>query len=791
MVRPTRPKDIKPKAEGSQSSEPSGGGFDSNKLIMVNTITTVLICVLFIGGNYFVQDKLLSSKLQHIQTETPDGEEQEGASTGPKTPDPGISQIEREITMLLGAHQASEQRLAALEAHITAMAAAPVPAAAEPVDANLINEIMQLKDAMEANAKYDENLSLQIQNITAYMEQLARSQDGLVQMSAAIDEISHIKASVATISHAVETLKWQFDQLQAQGVQAEPSQVPAPPPVNTEIIDHKINEALDLFSQMAKESSEAHDTNLQETIGKLSALESSVQAIQAMVNERLEHAPAAAAVDTAPLDQGIDELRQKTSTIENLLLELQARVHETPQQGPAGEAKGSEALIAGLEEQRSRAEQYQREFQNLKSSIDATYSLYETMKKNIDNSKSITDEQMERINSTAALIHFIEEKTGGVKGLPSSDSPIKRQFESDIRTELNFSLKDLLDVMIQHNATVLHIRKDSAPTVRVDGELIPVGDIVLKAEDCAHLLLPLITREQQRQLIHKEELSFSHLHGNCSFVFDVFIQRSSIGIIIKMHPTAIPTLNELHIPEPLRRYLSNQKGGLIIVSGMPDSGKTTVAASIIDHLNTNNKLHIVTLESPLEFSHIDKMSLVTQRELGVDFASISHAIRQSLSKDIDVMFISELNTPEILMNALFAADSGCLVISTIASPDAVRTIEKIIDTFGGEEKRKAQILLSRTLKLVISTRMLNAETGSGKIPALEILLNNHEISKLIAQSRFNAILPLIDQGSKDSMRTFSQAITQLLENGTITEDEAQKHLSELTNSSQLEMAAAK
>jgi|GEM_PF-1857496 len=578
------------------------------------------------------------------------------------------------------------------------------------------------------------NLKSQVEKITDHMGELVHSRDGLMDVNKNVmtffeEELPKLKETVHSNASKFTEFKTEIENLAKKVTEAPVKAVDGKAGMAEDVIDKKSNEAIKAVEAMAKEMKSKADTGIHN-------LETEILNI----SEQLEMMKKAKPAST----QGADTTELK----------------------------------AHLEEVKAKSESVHDELRSFKSEMASALSQLKDLSRGGTEVKAPSDDQLAHLNATAKLINFIEDKVGAISVTGTAETPLHKLLEAGKQSDLYFTMNNLLEVMINHKAPVLHLRKDAPPLVRVEGELIPVGDKLLTDKDCAYLVHPYLTREHLKALLNREEINFSIYHKKSLFRFNVFIHRSSVGVTVKMHPQEIPIFSDLTLPEELKKS-PIPSNGLILIAGPSGSGKSTIAASLIDHINSTLKMHIVTLESPIEFIHKDKLSLITQRELRNDFHFTNMAFLQSLKKDPDLVFVSELNDPEVLMNALVAANSGHLVISTINSFDAVGAIENIVETYTGEARRRIQILLARGLRYILGTRIIDSQGGENKVYALEALVNNKDIAKLITFNNVDAIYTYMEENKTQGTRTLPQAITALYESGIISEDDFHKQKEEL------------
>lgn len=361
----------------------------------------------------------------------------------------------------------------------------------------------------------------------------------------------------------------------------------------------------------------------------------------------------------------------------------------------------------------------------------------------------------------------------------SENVPINIYDNPKPENDLGFELDDLLQVMIKHQASDLHLKGGAPPTVRLEGDLVPVGAEILSDKDCTYLVVSGIPKHLRSRFLEQKDIDFAYSIPEARFRVNAFLQKGSVSASYRMLKTEIPSIENLRLPTVIKK-LASINNGLLLVTGPAGSGKSTTLASIVDYLNTTSKLHIVTVEDPIEYVHTDKMSLVTQREIGTDTPSFLDALRSSLRQDPNVILIGEMRDPDTIFTATIAAETGHLVMSTLHTPNTVQAIQRIIDVFSGEQQKQFRLLLSSTLKGVISQRLLTRQDGTGRVPAVEIMVVTPTISSLIADSKLSEIYPLMVEGKGEGMQTFTQSLTELVEAGIISKEDALYHAEQRT-----------
>ncbi len=334
---------------------------------------------------------------------------------------------------------------------------------------------------------------------------------------------------------------------------------------------------------------------------------------------------------------------------------------------------------------------------------------------------------------------------------------------------------ELLKKAHSMNASDLHIKVGSPPVLRIDGELTPLtSESRFSPEDVVKVVYSVLTNEQKEIFKREKDIDFAYGVPRVGrFRCNVFIQRGSLGIVFRVIPMRIPTIEELHLPDIIKK-ISMEQRGLILVTGTTGSGKTTTLASMIDLINTNRTAHILTIEDPIEYTHRDKRSIVNQREIGSDTDSFSKSLRQALRQDPDVILVGEMRDFETIQTALVAAETGHLVLSTLHTTDATETVNRIIAVFPPYQHKQVRIQLASVLKAIISMRLIPKADGNGRVPAVEVLVATVTIKDCILDPDKTKMIPdVIAQGTLHyGMQTFDQSLFHLFKSGLITYEEA-------------------
>lgn len=333
-----------------------------------------------------------------------------------------------------------------------------------------------------------------------------------------------------------------------------------------------------------------------------------------------------------------------------------------------------------------------------------------------------------------------------------------------------FRLRAILEEMVRRNASDLHLKVGRPPVVRLFGELVELDFPILRAEDlrrCAEQLLPA---EDRQRFAEQREIDFAvGVQGLGRFRANLFHQRGTLSFAFRAIPFEIPSLGDLDLPAALQQIALNPRG-LVLVTGITGSGKSTTLAAMLRHINEQRAVNIVTIEDPIEFLHRDKRALVSQREVGTDTHSFHEALRHVVRQDPDVIMLGEIRDQTSMDTALKAANTGHFVLSTLHTTDAPRTISRVISFFPPHEHQEIRALLADALRAVISMRLLPRAGGRGRVPALEIMINTAAIAEQIrAGDQLHLLTDLISEGrGQYGMQTFDQSLMDLFRTGAIS-----------------------
>ncbi|UNK16086.1 type IV pilus twitching motility protein PilT [Paenibacillus sp. N3/727] len=342
------------------------------------------------------------------------------------------------------------------------------------------------------------------------------------------------------------------------------------------------------------------------------------------------------------------------------------------------------------------------------------------------------------------------------------------------------SLEQLLRIAFESKASDLHLTVDVPPIVRIHGELKQHGEDKLTPEDTVKMAKSLMTKEQWDVFQEKRELDFSFgIRDLTRFRVNVYHQRSNVGIALRLIPTEIPELDNLHVPEVLRQ-LSTKAQGLILITGPTGSGKSTTLASLLNDMNQKMRKHIITLEDPIEYLHNNRYSVINQREIGYDSHSFANGLRAALRQDPDVILVGELRDLETISIAITAAETGHLVLGTLHTPNAPATIDRILDVFPPNQQGQIRIQLASVLIGILSQRLFPTMDNRGRHVATELLINNHAIANLIRNEKVHQIFNFMQTGKSYGMHTLEMSMNELIEKRIITREVAAPYFREMS-----------
>ncbi len=336
---------------------------------------------------------------------------------------------------------------------------------------------------------------------------------------------------------------------------------------------------------------------------------------------------------------------------------------------------------------------------------------------------------------------------------------------------MSYEMNDLLEIVVEQNASDLHLQVGQAPTLRLGGSMTPVDGPDLTPEDTENLMLSITpdAHVQQVKLNGGTDFGFAY-QDKARFRVSVLKAKGNYGLVLRQIPNKMYSLREIGLPDKIKELLYRPRG-LVIVTGPTGSGKSTTLASMINYINENREGHIITIEDPIEYYHNHKRCIVTQREVGVDVPNFAEAIRRALRQDPDVILVGEMRDLETIEAAISAAETGHLVFATLHTNGSAKTIDRIVDAFPANMKDMIRTQLSSSIQAVIS-QVLCKKIGGGRIAALEIMINTTSIASLIRENKTFRINSDIQTGAALGMITLDTHLMSLVNRELVSADEA-------------------
>ncbi len=337
----------------------------------------------------------------------------------------------------------------------------------------------------------------------------------------------------------------------------------------------------------------------------------------------------------------------------------------------------------------------------------------------------------------------------------------------------SFSLQQLLKVMVEKGASDLHITAGSPPLLRIDGHIIPLKLPALTPSQTKALAYEKLTEEQKIVFEKKNELDFAFsMKRMARFRGNLFVQRGCVSAVYRFIPYQVMTFDELGLP-PILAELCTKAKGLILITGATGSGKSTTLAAMLDKINKEQRLHIMTIEDPIEYVHVHQRSIINQREVGADTESFTTALKYALRQDPDVVLLGEMRDLETVEAALTIAETGHLVLATLHTNSAVQSINRVIDVFSPHQQGQVRAQLSFTLVAVCTQVLLPNAKGPGRALALEVMVPNAAIRNLIREDKLHQIYSQMQMGQSGSgMQTMNQSLHDLYMRGVISGEDA-------------------
>lgn len=339
---------------------------------------------------------------------------------------------------------------------------------------------------------------------------------------------------------------------------------------------------------------------------------------------------------------------------------------------------------------------------------------------------------------------------------------------------MSTGVKDYLRMLVDKKGSDMFFRMGGTVHFRINGQVLAVSDEVITMEDTDKAIKELLSDEMMKFFKQNMDLDFAFYLPDIDHRFrvSIFMQRNWPSIVVRNIPPVIETMESLNLPADVLKRLAHESRGMILLTGTMGSGKSTTIASMIEHINMTAHKHILTIEEPIEVTFKDKESIINQRELGKDVGSYPIALRAFTLQSPDVIYIGNIRDYETMSAALTAAETGVLVLSTLHTVNASRTVERIINFFPPHQHQQARTQLSSLLKGVISQRLVPLKDGSGRVPACEVMLLSPTISRLMREGKSWEMTQYIEDGAVFGMQSFNQSLMKLIKDGKITEEDA-------------------
>lgn len=331
--------------------------------------------------------------------------------------------------------------------------------------------------------------------------------------------------------------------------------------------------------------------------------------------------------------------------------------------------------------------------------------------------------------------------------------------------------------MKQQNASDLHLSSGSAPYLRIHGEMVKLNYREVSHETCQSLIFQILTEKQRELFAENWELDLSYpLPEVGRFRVNVFMQRNGVAAVFRLIPEKVQTVEELGLPEQLLDLIDVSEG-LVLVTGPTGSGKSTTLAALIHSINMNERAHVITIEDPIEFVHRNGQALISQREVSSHTKSFHAALRAALREDPDIILVGEMRDLETISLAVTAAETGHLVLATLHTNSAIKTVDRIIDVFPESQQGQIRVMLSESLRGIVAQALLPTADGEGRVPVTEVLVNVPAVANLIREGKTHQINSVMQTGRSFGMVTFEGAVNELMRKGIVAKDVGNSFLS--------------
>lgn len=341
-------------------------------------------------------------------------------------------------------------------------------------------------------------------------------------------------------------------------------------------------------------------------------------------------------------------------------------------------------------------------------------------------------------------------------------------------------LDKIFRTAVQYKASDIYITTGTKPILRINGDLVAIEEHTILSKKIAEdYISEILTDKQKEEFARNLDLDFSlDVPGISRFRVNLFVQRKGIGADFRVIPESVHTIDELGLPDQLRR-ISQSPGGLVLVTGSTGSGKSTTLAAMINEINQGPiAKHIITIEDPIEYVHENVKSIIDQREVGTHTLSFQNALRSALREDPDVVMVGEMRDLETISLALTAAETGHLVFASLHTNGAATSVDRIIDAFPTNQQNQIRQQLAASLQAIVWQSLMKTRDGNGRVAGLEIMINNNAVANMIRKNKTHQLNSAIETGFKEGMQTMKKSVTDLLEAGIIDEETALDNIPE-------------
>jgi twitching motility protein PilT len=366
------------------------------------------------------------------------------------------------------------------------------------------------------------------------------------------------------------------------------------------------------------------------------------------------------------------------------------------------------------------------------------------------------------------LIHALNRGTDAASGGEEPDGALLQPADSP-------GLDPLLAQAADRGASDILLVAGAPPAWRLNGHLVPTRGPALEAEEVRRLLVPLLSSREHQDLLQKKTLDFSFFRPSAGRLrANLHFQRGTLAACIRLLPTRIPTLDSLHLPASLRR-LAQARQGLILVTGATGSGKSSTQAALIDLINTERHDHVVTIEDPVEYVHVNRNCIIEQIEVGRDTPDFATSVRSIVRQSPDVILVGEMRDPETIATVLTAAETGHLVLSTLHTNDTSQAVSRILDSFPSTNQAQVRQQLSLAMLAIVAQQLVPGKDGRGRYPAVEVLAGSNAVRNMIRKGDDHQLYSALSTGRAEGMITMEQSLAELVHSGAIDRETARSH----------------